>query len=202
MPMKTKRIFLAMLFSVIVMGMTRCEDRSESETLILEISPDNGQTAIRKDVDGIVFNFCLLNEEGKSATIFEKKENIIFSFLIENNLGCDISVPTNFIDSTFYRVYRQIDNADMGKPWTGLWCEYSMANKKVEIASSETYSFVCPWILTKDHQPDYPICMSESKDYLSSGNYYTIICLDFQYFQESEQKTINNMIFKINFKVQ
>ena len=197
--MKTKKVFL-MLLSLIIIGMVGCEDKSDE--LIWEISPENGQTIIQNEVDGIAFKFCLLNEAEEPATVFNERENLIFSFSIKNNLGRNISVLTNFIDSAFYRVHRQTDNADMGKPWTGLWCEYKLSDKKIEIDPSKTYQLNCPWILTENNQPDYPICMSESKAELPVGNYYTVIHLNFQYFQGDQQKNIKNVIFKINFKIQ
>lgn len=77
-----------------------------------------------------------------------------------------------------------------------------MTDKRIELVPSGTKHLNCPWILIDGQQPDYPLCMSESKDYLPIGEYYTAIQLKFKYYQEKELKTIDNVVFKINFKIQ
>jgi len=80
--------------------------------------------------------FCLLNEQGKPATIFNEGENIIFSFSLKNNLKEDISIPTQFINDDFYRVYEN-NNIDMGKAWTGTWCNFCNEKMIIELLPYE-----------------------------------------------------------------
>lgn len=119
--MKTKIVFSVFLSLFIWIGIIGCSDDNE---IVLEITPDSKNAVIQKEVDGIKFEFYLLNEEGISTTVFNEGENIIFSFSFKNNLQDTIIVSTDFIDTNFYRVY-QSNNIDLGKPWTGLWCEFS-----------------------------------------------------------------------------
>lgn len=198
--MKTIKTFFVIPFLFILIVVGACDNNSDN--LFFEISPEGGRSVIQQEVQGLFFKFYLLNEKNQPTTIFNEKENIIFSFSIENKLGDDISATTDFIDSNFFRVYKTTNSVDMGKPWTGLWCEYSLSDKKINISSAEISQLSCPWVLTEKYQPDYPICMSESKNYLPIGNYYTIIRLNFHYFRGNEQKLINDVIFKINFKIQ
>lgn len=196
--MKTNKLLLMIPFFLLILD-GGCEKNND---LFWEISPGSEIQDINYKENGINIHFCLLNEEGESTTSFSVKENIIFSFSIENNSDNNISIPTDFIDSTFYRVYEKYENTDLGKPWSGLWCEYSMTDKRIELVPSGTKHLNCPWILIDGQQPDYPLCMSESKDYLPIGEYYTAIQLKFKYYQEKELKTIDNVVFKINFKIQ
>ena len=50
--------------------------------------------------------------------------------------------------------------------------------------------------------PDYPLCMSESKDYLSQGEYYTELQLNFHFVKHFSDYVIDDAIFKINFEIQ
>ena len=123
-------LFIALLF----IGMAACEDKTDD--LWGEISPDSKSQVIEKEIDGITFKFCLLNEQGKPATIFNEGENIIFSFSLKNNLKEDISIPTQFINDDFYRVYEN-NNIDMGKAWTGTWCNFCNEKMIIELLPYE-----------------------------------------------------------------
>jgi len=194
MKAKQKTILLIFIFSIAaVIG---CENNE----IVLEITSNSKNAVIQKEVDGIKLKFCLLNENADSSTVFKEGENIIFSFSFENNLQDSIIVSTDFISSNFYRVY-QSDNIDMGKPWTGLWCEFNMAKQELELAPSSLKQLNCPWILTANFQPSYPLCMSQSKTYLPIGEYYTYIDLGFHYTVNNKHKSIDNLKLRINFKV-
>jgi hypothetical protein len=174
---------------------------SIDETL-WEISPETENKVIQEQENGIEFKFCLLNEVGEAATEFDEGENYTFSFSIENKEDDTITVTTEFITADFYRVYRTQDNKDLGKPWTGLWCEFSLRPREIKSAPAECIKLDCPWVLNGNNRPDYPLCMSESKYPLSKGNYYTSFALDFHYTINNEEKKINNKRFKINFQIQ
>jgi len=138
-------------------------------------------------MDGIQFKFCLLNENGDSTTSFKEKENIIFSFSLKNNLQDTITFSTDFIDYSFYNVY-QINNVDMGKPWTGVWCEFNMSDEKLRLAPSNTRQFNCPWLLISNNQPDYPLCMSESKNLFTTRKLLYKINLGFHYIVNNKKQ--------------
>lgn len=175
-----------------------CEKEDE---LFWEISPDSKTAVIQKEVDGIEFKFCLLNEQGEPATVFNEGENFIFSFSFKNKMQDPIVVTTEFISSNFYRVYRSIDKTDMGKPWTGIWCNYDGTLHEINLAPSNVRQLNCPWVLTDDKAPEYPLCMSESKEYLAKGKYETFFDLNFHYTISGKKKIIDNMTFKIIFEI-
>jgi hypothetical protein len=178
-----------------IIGCEKGEDVNTKEIKIGDVNP-----VIAYTTNGITFKFCLLNENRMPVTVFNVGENIVFSFSITNDKGKIIYFPTDFINTEFYRVFQQ-NGTDMGKSWTGLWCDYNLQKQEIELKSSGYQSFDCPWILKETFQPNYPLCMSESKLPLFAGDYYAIIKSDFIYFVDNERKEIKNISFKINFKI-
>ncbi|NLI71550.1 MAG: hypothetical protein GX361_02315 [Bacteroidales bacterium] len=161
---------------------------------------DTNSTIIEKEIDNLVFKFCLLNEKGEPATVFKEGENFTFNFSIQNFYRNPISVPTHFVNNDFYRVYKK-DNTDMGKPWAGIWCEFSLTPQEITIAPNEIRLLNCPWRLTESNQPDYPLCMNESRNILSKGDYYTSINTQFDYVVNSKNQSVK-LNLRINFKIQ
>jgi len=176
----------------------------QDDNNLWEISPYSKSSVIQKEVNGIEFKFCLLNEKGEPATVFKEGENFSFRFSIKNLNDDTITVTTEFISDDFFRVYHLTSNSliDMGKPWTGVWCEYSLTPHEFEMEPSIEKQFNCPWVLTDDNAPDYPICMDESKNYLTIGEYSTSFNLNFHYRIGDKESIIDNAKFKINFEIQ
>ncbi|MGV8139198.1 MAG: hypothetical protein AB2L20_28725 [Mangrovibacterium sp.] len=56
----------------------------KDEELFWEISPNDKSAVIQKEVNGVEFKFCLLNEEREPATVFNQGENFIFYFSVTN----------------------------------------------------------------------------------------------------------------------
>ena len=181
--------------------MTACKDATDD--LSWEISPDSKSQVIEKEIDGIAFKFCLLNEQEKPATVFNEGENIIFSFSLTNNLKESISIPTQFINDDFYRVYENKNNTDMGKAWTGIWCNFNNEKMMIELLANEQKELNCPWRLSEIFQADYPLCKGDDMNPLPQGEYFTSLHFDLLYTTtEGEQKSIKNVTFTINFKIQ
>lgn len=199
--MKFPLLKFTLLLIVLVGGLCACQD--DKDNLFIEISPNSQSQVIEQEIDGITFKFCLLNEQGQPATVFKEGENIIFNFSIENNLEKTISFPTLFINDEFYRVYRN-DHTDMGKAWTGTWCEFVQTDRIIELPPHEEKQLKCPWFLYDDFQSsqvDYPLCKGESMEPLPRGEYSTTLDFDFPYTEEEKQKSIKDMTFKINFQI-
>lgn len=70
---------------------------------------------------------------------------------------------------------------------------------EIELQPSASKQLNAPWVLTGNNQPDYPLCMSHSKDYLLKGEYYTKFELDFHFTLNGTNYIIRDKIFKINF---
>ncbi len=197
--MKTTIFKISAFILLLALVVAGCEKDDEQ---ILEISPASKTAVIQKEVDGIEFKFCLLNEKGEPATVFKEGENFTFFFSFKNNLADSIIVSPEFINNDFFRVFKLNENnlLDTGKPWTGVWCYYSGEPHEFIVQSSKTKSLQCPWVLSATNMPDYPLCISESKDYLSKGEFFTTLSLNFSYSFDDKLITIKNKEFKINFK--
>jgi hypothetical protein len=144
--------------------------------------------------------FCLLNEQGEPATVFKEGDNFSFNFSLENNLKKSIFISTQFINDGFYRVYGD-NNIDMGKAWTGVWCEFRNEDMVIELLPHEKKPLSCPWFVSNNFLPDYPLCKGESMPPLPIGEYSTTLSLDFYYIVEKQQKDIKGINFKINFQI-
>jgi hypothetical protein len=179
---------------------TGCKKSNESPTL-LEITPESANTIIQNETKQIEFKFCILNKDGQSATVFNEGDNFTFSFSFKNNSTDTIIVTTEFINSDFFRVFSSENNIDLGKPWTGIWCQFNLAPHIINLPPSYSEKLTCPWILTEDNAPVYPLCMSESKEPLTKGEYNTSVELDFHYSKNGKVTIINQLKFKINFNV-
>jgi len=196
-PVIIKTSLIIFLLSFISVG---CKKSNESPTL-LQITPESENAIIEYETNQIEFNFCLLNEEGQPGTVFNEGDNFSFSFSFKNNSPDTIIVTTEFINSDFYRVYQSDTNIDMGKPWTGIWCEFSGMPQEIKLKPSSIFQLRCPWILNDNNYPNYPLCMAESKEPLFKGEYNTSIDLDFHYSKNGKVTIIDQLKFKINFKV-
>ena len=196
--MKTKKkvLFVSLLSLWITAGMTGC---NKDDDPIWEISRAGKRAVIEQKRNGIVFKFCLLNKQGKPDTLFKEGDNFTFYFSLKNITQNDIFVSADFINNDFYRVY-QSNNTDRGTPWTGIWCEFRRKPTEIKIAPLTTRKLSCPWKLTYDIRPDYPFCMSESRETLPKGDYYTIIHTRSKYMIHKKQFT-EDIHFKINFKI-
>ncbi|TDO04877.1 hypothetical protein [Sunxiuqinia elliptica] len=193
-----KKLIVFLVLSALI-G-TGCEKEEED---MFEIDIGDKNAVIQKEVNGIEFKFCLLNEVGEPATVFKEGENFTFHFSFKNSKNDTISVTTEFVNDDFFRVYQISSDKliDVGKPWTGLWCEYSIAAQEIELKPSFEKQLKCPWLLTENGAPDYPLCMSESKDYLDKGKYTSSVFLNFHYTIEGIKYIIDDLTFTINFEI-
>ncbi len=178
--------------------------QKEQETKYWEISPNSGASIIHTILDSIEFKFCLLDQQFEPSTIFNENENFYFHFSFMNNMQDIIVVSPEFINSEFFRVYQSVTNIDMGKPWTGIWCEYRSVSKTFNLNPTHRIQLNCPWVLTDISKPDYPLCMDENQDYqyLPKGEYFTKVELDFHFMKDDINYVINNKIFRIYFTIQ
>jgi len=193
------RNFYLFFIALLITGTTA--SKSVMDDLSWDISPDSKSQVIEKEINGIAFKFCLLNEQGKPATVFNEGENIVFSFSLMNNLKESISISPEFINDDFYRVYGY-NNTDMGKAWTGTWCDFRYEKMVIELQSNEQKALNCPWLLSDNFKADYPLCKGDDMNPLPKGEYFTSLHFDLSYNVDGKQKDIKNVTFKINFKIQ
>ncbi len=96
--MKTSIFKISAFILLLALVGAGCEKDDEQ---ILEISPASKTAVIQKEVDGIEFKFCLLNEKGEPATVFKEGENFSFLFAMTNKSGKKLYLDNRFLDGDF-----------------------------------------------------------------------------------------------------
>jgi len=191
-------LFIALLFS----GITACKDTMDS--LSFDISPDSKSQVIEKEVDGIAFKFCLLNEQGNPATVFKEGENFSFYFSVTNKTNeklyfLPMFAYTDTQDNGFCEVFTS-DNQRIGKPF--IFLGYAKIGIGAYPFDPETNCvFEQQWIDKRDStwRWKYGDYESNHQTPLPVGDYFTGIKSRFQFYDAYLDTTLS---FKINFKIQ
>lgn len=190
--LKTSTIFLLL----IVLGVTIIGAGCQKENDIFEIQIGDKSAVIQKEVNGIEFKFCLLNEQGEPATVFNEGENFSFLFSITNKSGKKLYLDNSFFDKNFCNVHNTKGN-DFGKPYETVFI-YSIGQAAMPLSLDSTYTLSVPW---KDDRESwsslYYSFKGLSKDLLPSGKYFTEFSHQFSF---SSIKT-DLLIFRINFEI-
>jgi len=192
--------FIALLFT----GMTACKDAMDS--LSWEIFPDSKAQVIEKEINGIAFKFCLLNEQGKPATVFNEGDNFSFYFSVSNNSKKDYFYAGGDIacDKNFFRVYNS-SGYDFGKSYSPLPTP-EVGIVRFPFNAGTVHIIKVPWL----HEKDSILC-AENFCYesiiqkpLVKGIYYTGFKYSFYFQGQNESNTFrtDSINFKINFKIQ
>lgn len=202
--MKTLLAKIVLLYPLLFIIIDAGCQKEQDDPLLWEISPNSETAVIQSVVDSIEFKFCLLDEQENPSTVFNENENFYFNFSFKNKMQDTIVVTPEFINSDLFRVYQLNTNIDMGKPWSGIWCEYRLDSQTFSLYPSASIQLNCPWILTEINKPDYPFCMDEDQDYqhLPKGEYFTKIELDFHYVKNEITNIISDKTFIIYFIIQ
>ncbi len=194
-------LLLLLPLCVVLLG-SGCDDDYEQD--IWEISPDSKIAVIQKEVDGIEFKFCLLNENDEAATVFNKGEDFSFYFSVTNNNNKDLYFDPDFVsseDCSFFQVNDE-GNSIIGKPYEtpivttiGYAAYPFIADETVEIKMQWTNGNDTVWYWK------YGKFYSKSQDILGKGSYYTGFQYSFQFRGDKPIKT-DTLTFKINFEIQ
>jgi len=122
--MKTALLKISFIFLLLSLMGAGCE---KDEELLWEISPDSKTAVIQQEVDGIEFKFCLLNEKGEPATVFNEGENFTFQFSLKNNTKEAIPFYDYgfYVTNDFFSV--RSERVNFGKPFKFL--RYSLTKE-------------------------------------------------------------------------
>ena len=186
-------VFL-LLFSLMGAGCEKEEEQINNAT-------------IQKEIDGIKFKFCLLNEQGKPDTIFNQGENFSFYFSVTNNSREKYYFYPGYAyynDVEFCKVYDS-NSQSKGKPYK--------VNTVLDIGAGaypfdigDSYIFEQPWADDRDSIWDWGEGTFESTHQkpLDKGNYYTEFQYRFRFARSNNQPALftDTLKFKINFKIQ
>lgn len=129
-------------------------------------------------------------------------DNFIFSLHLTNISNDTITIRPNFIDSSFYLVKNETGQEIFGKPYTSVWCEYSLAPKVLIINPGESFRLNCPWTLENGIWPDKPLCKGKDNKNLPKGNYYTGMNMDFSLVKDGKSTSFDGPTVKLNFKIE
>ncbi len=162
---------------------------------VFELRAGDKNAVIVKEVDGIEFKFCLLNEQGEPATVFNEGENFTFSFSIKNNLDDYIYFDTSVFNVTgFFEVKNESGN--FGIPYKKPTFDNLRIPEK--ITKGEIYGANIKWIPdnTELHLGVTNFFKSPTEN-LNKGTYYTEFSHGFNFKRIKTDK----LTFKINFKI-
>jgi hypothetical protein len=155
-------------------------------------------------VDGIEFKFCLLNEKGEPATVFNEGENFTFQFEIQNNR----TEPLPFYDYGYYMSedFLAINSKEKSYGQPFIFKEYNPTKefRWLLVGKNYRYNFIVPWHDERDEwQLLWGFFESTKQPFLKTGNYYTQFSYKFSFGlpdKEPELKT-ELITFKINFEI-
>jgi len=202
--MKTTILKISILFLLFSLMGAGCE---KDEELIWEISPNSESAIIQKEVNGIEFKFCLLNEEGEPTTVFNQGENFSFYFSVTNNSREMLYFYPGYAysnENEFCRIYNS-NNKDEGKPYQVLNV-LDIGVGAYPFDPGESYIFEQLWVDLQDSIWSWEKGTYESTQQkpLNKGNYHTEFQYRFQFERPGDNPTLSTdtLKFKINFKIQ
>ncbi len=191
--LKLSAIFL--LFAVLSAGCQKDEDLFE-----LQIGDENA--VIQKEIDGIEFKFCLLNEAGEPATIFNEGENFTFQFSIKNNTAENLPFNKENVKFIYLKDFFAVKSNQKyyGKPKLYDFDEntYPIDEKLRWLGPGVTQTATDTWINDKEENTR----LNETPDIklnspLDIGNYFTEFSYQFNFGKVETEK----LTFKINFEI-
>jgi len=185
--------------------MTTCENTID-DLVGWEIFLDSNSQVIKKEIDGITFKFCLLNEQGKPDTVFNEGENFSLYFSVTNQSKKDFFYDGYALafDEQFLRIYNS-SNFDFGKSYNPL-PQNDIGIAAYPFNDGDIYIIKVPWL----HEKSSVLCAenfwyeSIVQKPLVKGFYYTNFKHNFYFQGQQDSNTVktDSIDFKINFKIQ
>jgi len=191
--MKKILLKISVIFLFLSLMGAGCE---KDEELLWEISPNSKTAVIQKEVDGIEFKFCLLNEKGEPATVFNEGENFTFQFVIKNNLDTTIIFDNSlFYVSGFCELKNGKENLGSSFKIVGI---ADIGDVAFSISPGMASTWEVLWIPENDEwSKGFVSYKRNNLQYLPKGEYYTKFS---HRFNLGVVKT-DLITFKINFKI-
>ena len=197
--MKTTPLKISLIFLLLSLMGAGCVKEDE---LLWEISPDSKTAVIQKEVNGIEFKFCLLNEKGEPATVFNERENFTFQFSLKNNTKEAIPFYDYgfYVTNDFFSV--KSERVNFGKPFKFLG--YSLTKEARWILADGYSNFIVPW---HEERNEFPMMHGSFKGlnqpFLTQRKYYTQFTYNFTFGDPNKEPEIKTglLTFKINFEI-
>jgi hypothetical protein len=194
------RNFYLLYFTLLFIGLTACKNAMGD--FVWKISPDSKSQIIEKEINGITFKFCLLNEQGQPATVFNEGENFSFYFSVTNRTNKKLFFLPDFAytnENEFCEVFTS-NNQSIGRPF--IFGGYEKIGIGAYPFNPDTSCvFEQQWIDKRDStwRWKYGYYESNYQTPLLKGSYFTGFQSRFQFYDTYLDTTLT---FKINFKIQ
>lgn len=192
--MKTTNLKLCLIilsFSLLGMGCEKDEDFLE-----LQIGDENA--VIIKEVDGIKFKFCLLNEQGEPATVFNEGENFIFLFSARNTRKDTLYFDRGIIGLPDFCEVRNHSAEEIGSPFKKPVLQELIGKGAYPFQPQREYVFEVPWRDSRQEWNKWHGTFNgTNQTALPKGKYYTKFAYRFNF---GRLKT-DLLSFKINFEI-
>ncbi len=211
---KILQIFYLFL-TVITVIITSC--RKEPVNSVTELTIDGKQKVITVEENGIGIEFCLLNEKGEPATVFNEGESFKFHLVIKNNVKPDTAmyIVSDFLKNpNLFCVFSS--NGEMtGEPvkWYGM---NKVSDAINQIKLGEEWVLDIPWFETRGTEDPFDAdnlirvlqhyFMGLNQQPLSKGKYFSEFTQQFclrKYLPhpQSEFVCTDTLKLKINFEI-
>jgi len=196
--MKPTILKLSTLFLFLLFIGASCQN--DEDLFELQIGDENA--IIQKEVNGIEFKFCLLNEAGEPATIFNEGENFTFQFSIKNNTTENLPFNNENVKFIYLKDFFAVrsDQKYYGKPKLYDFDENTYPDTAILhwLFSGATQPFSDTWI-NNEEENTRSNETSEVKlnSPLKKGNYFTQFSYQFEFGEIKTEK----LTFKINFEI-
>ncbi|MDR3287564.1 MAG: hypothetical protein LBT27_08990 [Prevotellaceae bacterium] len=189
-------------------GSYACQKENVDDIHFKEISIGSENPSINYSSDGIEFNFCLLNAEGKPSTIFNEGENFSFYLKTTNNRDETLFFDYDFINNdhpAFCRVYDS-EQKDYGKPFKVVSVGTRFVTNAIYLFDpDQDFTFQVSWVDNRNGWGWYNVGFENTqRDYLLKGSYYTEFEHNFVFrrtLDEDENSLKIKVKFKINFEI-
>ena len=189
--MKTKILKLCLIILFISFFGMGCE--KDNDILELQIGDEK---CLIKVVDGVEFKFCLLNEQGEPATVFNKGENFTFHFAINNKLKSTINWDNNLLFSSGFCEVKSM-KYNFGPPFKIIGIE-EIGQVAFSILPEKTTIWEVSWIPEENEWTKGFVSYKRTNlQYLPEGKYFTRFSHKFDLGNLETQ----NLTFLINFEI-
>ncbi len=184
---------------MIALGFTMTLSSCDSNPSPLTYSGCDG-----KEIDGIFFEYCLLNSQKEVATNFQEGENFFIQFTVRNKTGKKYYFYPQYANdenNSFCTVYTA-DGRKLGKPYV-LSALNFIGIGGFPFDHNDDYVFVQPWVDTRDSSWiwKHGTYSSTGQNPLPSGKYQTSFKETFRFREpySDDELIIKDVEFRIDF---
>jgi hypothetical protein len=164
---------------------------------IFELNIGDKNAVIVQEVNGIEFKFCLLNEQGEPATVFNEGENFTFQFVVKNNTDTTLYYDKTLLNANGFCEVKD-NNKSFGMPYEKPVMFNLIGKTAFSIPIGHLSGEIIKWIPDNDTWVTGFASFKKSNNlYLSKGKYHSTFKHKFDFVT----KKTKDLTFKINFEI-